>query len=128
MLHFAGLFFLVIAVSLDGFTVGLAYGMQQIRIPLTSLTIIMALSGSIVLLSMSLGSLLSPFISPTVTGKIGGIILIILGLFSLYNVLNKKDNENNNYKHNNMLIHIMRMILFIYENVALYRSDNITFK
>src|SRR5690625_714268 len=127
MLHFAGLLFLVIAVSLDGFTVGLAYGMQQIRIPLTSLTIIMALSGSIVLLSMSLGSLLSPFISPTVTGKIGGIILIILGLFSLYNVLNKKDNENNNHKHNNKSIPNMRTILLTPEKVDLDRSGTISF-
>lgn len=127
MLYFAGLFFLVIAVSLDGFTVGLAYGMQQIRIPLTSLAIIMALSGSIVFISMSLGSLLSPFISPAVTAKIGGFILIILGLFSLYNIVSKQDEKKNNDKLNNKSIPNMRTILVTPEKVDLDRSGTISF-
>ncbi|HLQ97259.1 MAG TPA: sporulation membrane protein YtaF, partial [Candidatus Dormibacteraeota bacterium] len=36
MLYYTGLILLVIAVSLDGFGVGVSYGMQKIRMPLLS--------------------------------------------------------------------------------------------
>ncbi|HLS07223.1 MAG TPA: sporulation membrane protein YtaF [Bacillota bacterium] len=127
MLYFAGLFFLVIAVSLDGFTVGLAYGMQHIRIPLTSLAIIMGLSGTIVLISMVLGSFIHPFISPEVTSRMGGVILIILGLFSLYNVLNNKQNKTQTDATDNNKFPNIRSILIAPEKVDLDQSGTISF-
>ena len=90
-----GLLFLVIAVSLDGFGVGMTYGMRQVRVPIHALIIIMFCSGIVVMASMTLGTVLRSFISPDIAGMFGGVILILLGLFSLYNILRpEKTNRN----------------------------------
>lgn len=91
-----GLLFLVIAVSIDGFGVGMTYGMRKVQVPLHALIIIMCCSGIVVLVSMTLGTVLRSFISPDIAGMFGGFILIALGLFSLFNGLrpekaNQKD-------------------------------------
>lgn len=90
MLFYTGLLFLVIAVSLDGFGVGVTYGIRKIHVPVPGLLIIMFCSGIIVLLSMTIGSLLSSYISPNIAQIIGGIILISLGIFSLLQVVRQK--------------------------------------
>lgn len=95
MLYYTGLLFLIVAVSLDGFGVGMAYGMQKIRMPLAPLFIIMCCSGVIVLLSMTLGSLLTRFISPAVTEKLGAVILIGIGLFALTNIIRQQRGKSN---------------------------------
>src|SRR5690625_3884374 len=87
MLFYTGLIFLVIAVSLDGFGVGVTYGMRKIHVPYSALFIIMLCSGIFVLLSMTIGNMLSTFISPQIAKIIGGCILISLGVFSLFNIL-----------------------------------------
>ncbi|MGY0692090.1 sporulation membrane protein YtaF [Virgibacillus sp. FSP13] len=93
MLFYTGLFFLVIAVSLDGFGVGVAYGMRRIRVPLIALCIIMLCSGIIVLLSMTVGSVLSSIISAFTAKIIGGVILIAIGLFTLWKMVTAKKND-----------------------------------
>lgn len=93
MLFYTGLFFLVIAVSLDGFGVGIAYGMRRIRVPLPALLVIMLCSGVIVLTSMTIGSMLTTFISANMAEVIGGVILIGIGLFCLWNVTRAKKEE-----------------------------------
>lgn len=92
MFFYTGLFFLVIAVSLDGFGVGITYGMRNIRVPIIALSIIMLCSGLIVLLSMTIGNMLTNFISPGQASKLGGFILIFLGFFSLINIFRSKLN------------------------------------
>lgn len=94
MLFYTGLLFLVIAVSLDGFGVGVTYGMRRIHVPLFALLIIMLCSGVIVLLSMTIGNMLSVFISPHFAKVIGGCILIAIGIFSLVNIIYAKKNIN----------------------------------
>src|SRR5690625_838134 len=86
MLFYTGLLALVIAVSLDGFTVGVTYGMRKIHVPLLALAIIMLCSGFIVLLSMTIGNLLTNFITPQFTTTLGGVILFMLGVFALFQV------------------------------------------
>ena len=85
MLFYTGLFLLVIAVSLDGFGVGITYGMRKIMVPFNALLIIMCCSGIIVLAAMTIGSVLSSLITPDAAAIIGGSILIMIGLFSLFN-------------------------------------------
>lgn len=87
MLYYTGLLFLVVAVSIDGFGVGVTYGMQNIRVPLIGLLIIMCCSGMVVLVSMTIGNHLSHIISPDITKMIGGLILVCLGLFSFMNAI-----------------------------------------
>lgn len=93
MLFYTGLLFLVIAVSLDGFGVGITYGMRKISVPLFGLCIIMLCSGVVVLLSMTIGNILHAFISPGIAQIIGGCILMLLGCFSLMNIIRFRRNK-----------------------------------
>jgi len=92
MLFYTGLIILVIAVSLDGFGVGVTYGARNILVPPLALLIIMFCSGVIVLLSMTIGNVLSAFISPQLASTFGGAILVALGIFSLINIIRPKLN------------------------------------
>ncbi|AIF44227.1 sporulation membrane protein YtaF [Virgibacillus sp. SK37] len=94
MLFYTGLLLLVIAVSLDGFGVGITYGMRNIRVPFPALFIIMLCSGVIVVISMTIGNVLSSWFTPTAAKFLGGSILIALGLFSLWNSVGRKSDEN----------------------------------
>lgn len=101
MLIFSGLLLLVTAVSLDGFGVGITYGMRKIHVPFIPLAIIMLCSGIIVYTSMVVGDVLQMFISKEFATLLGGIIFITLGLFSLVNiVLSKlKDSDTGSVEH-----------------------------
>ncbi|MFB4167717.1 sporulation membrane protein YtaF [Virgibacillus sp. JSM 102003] len=90
MLFHAGLILLIIGVSIDGFGVGITYGMRQIRVPFLALSIIMLCSGLIVFISMTIGNMLRSFITPDIAEIIGGVILLLIGLFCLYNVTRSK--------------------------------------
>ena len=111
MLFYTGLIFLVIAVSLDGFGVGITYGIQKIHVPLIALLIIMLCSGFIVLLSMTIGSMLSAFISPHIAKVFGGSILISLGVFSLYNIVRSKSNIEETSKRSNKKEYVLKTVL-----------------
>ncbi|MFD2628618.1 sporulation membrane protein YtaF [Oceanobacillus kapialis] len=94
MLFYTGLLLLVIAVSLDGFGVGVTYGMRKIHVPLIALCIIMVCSGGIVLLAMTIGTGITSLLSPDITRFIGGGILIAIGSLTFYNnVRSGKANE-----------------------------------
>lgn len=86
MIFYVNLIFIVIAVSLDGFGVGVTYGMRKIKISFAALIIIMLCSGMIVLTSMLIGQILQMFITPQITNILGSIILITLGLFVLTSI------------------------------------------
>src|SRR5690625_1755156 len=103
MLFYTGLIFLVIVVSLDGFGVGVTYGMRKIHVPYSALFIIMLCSGIFVLLSMTIGNMLSTFISPQIAKIIGGCILISLGIFSLFNIIREQRNGNVPHEGRNVL-------------------------
>jgi len=93
MLFYTGIFLLVIAVSIDGLGVVVSYGIQKTRVPLPAIFIIMLCSGFTVLLAMTLGDAIKTFLSPIVSEKIGGVILILLGLFTLINLIRAKNNK-----------------------------------
>ncbi|WP_322786781.1 sporulation membrane protein YtaF [Lysinibacillus odysseyi] len=72
------------AVSLDSFTVGLTYGMRKVTIPFKSFIIISSCTFLVLLLAMGLGSFIELFISYEAGERIGGIILIGIGIWVLY--------------------------------------------
>jgi putative sporulation protein YtaF len=82
---------LAFAVSLDSFGVGITYGLKQVKIPLLSIMIISTLSGFVIYISMQVGVLLANFISPSIASAVGAIILIIMGLWSLVQMLVQKE-------------------------------------
>lgn len=83
MLQYISLFTIVFAVSVDGFGVGITYGMRNIRLSLPALLIIMIASGTIVSLSMTIGHLIRTVVTPEITSLFGSAILILLGIIVL---------------------------------------------
>lgn len=90
MLFYMNLVSIVLAVSLDGFGVGITYGIRSIRLTVPALLIIMLCSGTIVLLSMQLGHVIRAFVPGTVTDAFGGAIFLVLGLIVLFSQLKQK--------------------------------------
>jgi putative sporulation protein YtaF len=83
----ASLVLLSCAVSLDGFGVGITYGIRKIKIPVSSIFIISACSGLIILLSMMVGVALTRWMSPHGASVMGAVILIGIGLWALIRFL-----------------------------------------
>lgn len=82
---------IVFAVSIDGFTVGIAYGIQRQNFSFKTILIIMFCSGTIVFSSMKLGKVIYKIVSPSFATYLGGIILIILGIYLLITISIKND-------------------------------------
>ncbi|TCN00984.1 putative sporulation protein YtaF [Paenibacillus sp. BK033] len=81
--HFASLLVLAFAVSVDGFGVGVTYGLRRIRIPLLSVIIIACCSGLVIFLSMIVGSWITGYLSPFVAKLIGAVVLVCIGTWAL---------------------------------------------
>jgi putative sporulation protein YtaF len=79
-------------LSIDSFGVGFTYGMKSIRIPGRSLLIIMGITGAVIFISMSIGYSVKGFLYPNAAKIFGGMILIALGCWNLYN-LSKTNHE-----------------------------------
>lgn len=67
------------ALSLDGFGVGISYGIRRIKIPLKSLLVICLSSALALALSMFAGNLIANFFSEKVAETLGGIALLLVG-------------------------------------------------
>ncbi|MGF3103982.1 sporulation membrane protein YtaF [Rossellomorea sp. DUT-2] len=78
------LLLLAFAVSLDSFSTGLTYGLRKVKIPTKSISIISICSASSLLLAMLLGQTIGSIISPLWAGRIGGLILVVIGAAVLY--------------------------------------------
>ncbi|WLR60797.1 sporulation membrane protein YtaF [Guptibacillus hwajinpoensis] len=93
-MYWVSLCFLAFAVSVDGFGVGLTYGLRRMRIPFKSILIISIFSAVSMLVAMGFGSLLQLWISDILAQRIGGGILIALGGWVLYQMFrNNKEAE-----------------------------------
>jgi putative sporulation protein YtaF len=78
------LLLLAFAVSLDSFSTGLTYGLRKVKIPLKSISIISICSASSLLAAMMVGGAIQSFITPVWAGRIGGLILVLIGAAVLY--------------------------------------------
>jgi putative sporulation protein YtaF len=85
---------LTIAVSLDSFGVGLTYGIRKLKIPLKSLIIISSCSALLLYFAMKFGELLFNLIPIQYGEKIGGYILIGIGMLALYQVFKPEKKES----------------------------------
>lgn len=70
-----------LAVSLDGFGVGLAYGVRNLKIPCLSLVIISISSAAAILFSMLTGKLAAVLLTVETASLAGGIILVLVGVW-----------------------------------------------
>ena len=92
------------AVSLDSFTVGLTYGMRKVSIPIKSLLIISSCTFILLLLAMVFGSFIELFISYEAGETIGGIILIGIGIWVLYQFFTSQIEKTSNENHKDVKI------------------------
>ena len=86
-----------LAVSVDGFGVGLAYGMRSIRISFIPLLVICITSAAAITISMYLGTLVASLFTPETAGRLGAFILIAVGFWIIFEAWSKwkKVNEPN---------------------------------
>ncbi|KAB2338798.1 sporulation membrane protein YtaF [Cytobacillus depressus] len=84
MVHTISLLILAFAVSLDSFSVGLTYGLRKMTIPFKSIGIIACCSATALILAMTIGRFLIKLFSPAFAQSLGGIILICLGAWVLF--------------------------------------------
>lgn len=89
----ASLLLLAFAVSLDGFGVGITYGIRHIRIPPRSVWIISCCSGLVILLAMLVGKLLVRWVPPHAASMVGAAILIGIGFWALIQFARGRDTE-----------------------------------
>lgn len=94
------LILLGLAVSLDGFGVGIAYGLRNLKIPFTSLIIISLSSALAVLLSMFTGRMFACLFYPRAATLVGGLILVLVGIWIIkQSLLNQKElDEQEEYR------------------------------
>lgn len=77
-------FFLVLALSLDTFTAGVALGTQKIMVPFRSVLAISLICSASLWLAISLGGWIGNWISPRTGDVIGCIILVMMGSVRLF--------------------------------------------
>ncbi|MBS4176072.1 sporulation membrane protein YtaF [Lederbergia citrea] len=75
---------LAIAISLDNFSTGLAYGLRKMTIPIKSILIIALCTAVSLGIAMFAGQLLLNVLTPASASRIGGIILILIGAWVIY--------------------------------------------
>ena len=86
-------FILALAISLDGFAAGITYGLKGIEINLLSIVIISIASGVLVLFSMICGAWLTLFFPGAWATKVGGLLLILIGSWLLYQSTREVDSD-----------------------------------
>jgi putative sporulation protein YtaF len=75
---------LAVALSLDSLGVGVAYGLRRIRVSWSFYLIVALCSGGLMALSMTLGRHLSGSLHPSLARSAGGLVLIGVGIWQLY--------------------------------------------
>lgn len=86
------LIILSVALSIDGFGVGVTLGMRNMKIPFKSIVVISTCSAISLGVAMLIGQFIGQHISPSAAEKTGGIILILLGVWLVFQFF-KKDKE-----------------------------------
>lgn len=87
-----------IALNLDSFAVGVSYGIRKIKLPTTSLLIISLMSMGAITFSMLLGKTVAGYFSPTFAHRLGGFILLLIGLWVLLQSLQENRHKKNSLK------------------------------
>lgn len=93
-MHLLSIALFVISSNLDNFVIAVAYGVKKLKIDFISNIIFAAISCAGTFGAMSLGKVLSYFISKKVTSITGCLILIAVGLWSIIDALSKKKKED----------------------------------
>ena len=91
---------IVIAVSVDCLGTGLAYGLQDITIKRTAISLIALTSGLMFALAMGIGRIIEGFVAAEIVNAAGAVIVMCLGVYALVK------NSVIAVKHDKMLLEI----------------------
>ncbi|MBO3367313.1 sporulation membrane protein YtaF [Clostridium perfringens] len=122
---FLSIILFVIAASLDILVVSLAYGLKDIKINFSSTLVIASISALGTFISMILGKFLVDLIPVKLGDIIGGLVLLLLGFYSIYSYFKEKKILTSHNSENNS------SPTFILENPEVAdkdKSGNIDFK
>ena len=89
-MSFLSILLFVIAASLDILVVSLAYGLKDIKINFSSTLVIPSISALGTFISMILGKFLVDLIPIKLGDIIGGLVLLLLGFYSIYSYFKEK--------------------------------------
>ncbi|HHQ4318634.1 sporulation membrane protein YtaF [Clostridium perfringens] len=122
---FLSILLFVVAASLDILVVSLAYGLKDIKINFSSTLVIASISALGTFISMILGKILVDLIPVKLGDIIGGLVLLVLGFYSIYSYFKEKKILTSHNSENNS------SPTFILENPEVAdkdKSGNIDFK
>ncbi|MFW6022899.1 MAG: sporulation membrane protein YtaF [Halanaerobiaceae bacterium] len=88
------IFILAMAISIDGFSVGITYGIRGIKIGCLPLLLIGSISTISIYLTSLLGSTIAIYIGSETAEKIGSCILIGIGIWLVYSTYSNYNNKN----------------------------------
>jgi putative sporulation protein YtaF len=120
MAHLLSLALLALAVSLDSFSVGFTYGLRKMQIPFKSIIIIACCSAATLMIAMFLGHVIGQFLTPVFSEKIGGIILIALGGWVIYQFFHsekEKEKQKDELPHEKVIVNFEIKSLGIVINI-----------
>ncbi len=103
MFQSISLMLLAFAVSLDSFSVGFTYGLRKMHMPFRSILVIALCSAFTLMLAMGVGSLIALVLSPEWAEKTGGIILVGIGAWVLYQFF-KPEKEQEELKEKQLVV------------------------
>lgn len=99
-MQWIALMMLAFSVSLDSFGVGLTYGLRSMRLPVKSLLIITGCSAVTLLGAMGIGTVMTHWLSGHSAERIGGVILLMIGVWALYQVFRPEKKDKNRSSSN----------------------------
>ena len=108
-MHILSILFFSISSSSDNFVIGLSYGAKKITINFINNLIVALISCMGTFIAMLFGKMLSSFFYQAHSNIIGSLILILFGLYMLFNSFRKKADENTDptkhHSYNDVLSH-----------------------
>lgn len=87
-----GYIFFAVALNMDSLGVGFSYGLRRIKIPFISVLLISLLSMAAIIFSMLAGQQIGKMIPTVAAIRLGGIILVIIGIITLYQYYKQEKN------------------------------------
>ncbi|MGN7471010.1 MntP/YtaF family protein [Brevibacillus sp. SAFN-007a] len=82
-----------LAISMDSVSVGLTYGLRNMKMPFLSLVVVSGCSFAVVYGVMLVGSSLTDWLTPEIGKHIGAAVLILMGLFTLWRLFSSRQGK-----------------------------------
>ncbi len=83
-----------LSVSIDSWAVGASYHAADIRIPRLTKVIMAVVSALVGLAAVLAGDILDEFINTTIVERAGGVLLVLLGIKTLWGAVAKREEKN----------------------------------